>query len=236
MQENDTLKSNETDEDSLKKAVEMVFNEVYIKIVPNKFFEDQNLMKFDEKFQKAISYITTPRNCSEPVHKISSRKNSFVGCVFDDPTVLWGGKSRPVQRRKRHLEDGKKQALVSQRASKQDGRRSRAKSVDHGVFSRPNMYASKKGPRWQRNNSLSKSFIRNKNFQCLPIVPDITEVIVNRRRKSQYMLYQSCRKINLDHLWMMHWKLKHKKKVNKKYSTRHILLRMLLKGRNKKNS
>ncbi|KAG5520218.1 hypothetical protein PMAC_001296 [Pneumocystis sp. 'macacae'] len=233
MQESEALKPTETDENSLKKAVEMVFNEVYIKIVPNKSFEDQNLIKFDEKFQKAISYITTPKVYSEPVHKISAKKNSFVGCVFDDPTIFWTRKNRSVQKRKRHLDNSKKQALVSRRVSKQDDQRSKEKFVNYNVFSRPNMYASKKGPKWQRNNSLSKSFMQSQNFKCLPIVPDVTEVIVNKRRKNKYTLYQPYRKINLDHLWMMHWKLKHQKKVNKKYSTKHILLRMFLKCRNK---
>ncbi|KAG4305515.1 hypothetical protein PORY_001071 [Pneumocystis oryctolagi] len=236
MQENEILEHSKADENSLKKAVEMVFNEVYLKIVPNKFFEDQNLMKFEEKFQKAISYITTPKTYLKAEKDLSRGKNTFVGCVLSDSNTFLDSKNRPGQRRKRHLDDGKKRTLISRRVPKQDGRRSRIKSIDPIVFPQQNMYASKKGPKWKRNGSLSKSFIKKQNFQCLPIVPDVTEVIVNRPKKYQYMLYRPFRKINLDHLWMMHWKLKHQKKTTKKYSTRHILFRMLSKGRSMQNS
>ncbi|KAG4303131.1 hypothetical protein PCANB_000504 [Pneumocystis canis] len=229
--QNEILKFNKTDENSLKEAIEMAFNEVYLRVIPNKFFENQNLMRFEEKFQKAISYIIMPKTHSKLTEEPSAGKKSFVGCVFNDSNTFLNTKNRPGQRRKRNF-DVKKQTLISRRTSKQDARRSTSNSIERPILPRLNMYASKKGPKWQRSHSLPKSFAYKQNFQCLPIIPDVTEVIVNKRNKRQDKLYQSCRKINLDYLWMMHWKLQHQKKVYKKYSTRHILFRILSKARN----
>ncbi|EMR10444.1 hypothetical protein PNEG_01158 [Pneumocystis murina B123] len=227
MQENEAPKPEETDPNSFRKAVEIVFNEVYFSVVPEKSIESQNLVKFEEKFQKAMLQMAAPKVESSPIYESYLQKDMINNDILKDKGDLLRSRGRSGQRRSQNLE-GRKQVLGSKQF-KLDGRRSKSKTVDGSILARSSIYAPKRRSRWRRNQN--KSLINGQSFLCLPIIPDVTEVIVNKHRRYHDTLYRPFRKINLDYLWMMHWKLKSQKKVGKKYSTRDILFRMMSKWR-----
>ncbi|KTW28533.1 hypothetical protein T552_01793 [Pneumocystis carinii B80] len=226
MQENEAPKPEETDPNSFRKAVEIVFNEVYSSVVPEKSIESQNLMKFEEKFQKAMQQMTAAKTEPSPVYEPYLQENIVDKELLKSQSGLLRVRGRPAQRRSHNPENKKGLGL---KGFKVDGRRTKSKMIGGAILPRANIYMPKRRSRSGRNQN--KSYINGKSFLSLPIIPDVTEVIVNKRRKSSGSMYRTSRRINLDYLWMMHWKLKSRKKVPKKYSTRDILFRMLSKWR-----
>lgn len=208
MQENEAPKPEETDPNSFRKAVEIVFNEVYSSVVPEKSIESQNLMKFEEKFQKAMQQMTAAKTEPSPVYEPYLQENIVDKELLKSQSGLLRVRGRPAQRRSHNPENKKGLGL---KGFKVDGRRTKSKMIGGAILPRANIYMPKRRSR--------------------SIIPDVTEVIVNKRRKSSGSMYRTSRRINLDYLWMMHWKLKSRKKVPKKYSTRDILFRMLSKWR-----